>query len=99
MFIYTDLVIDFIKTCLIQSIWYLDHHKLSKNILHFPHNGITPDPSHFEVEIANAKLGIYKSPGGDQISAEIIQRGSEILLSAIHKLINFVGTSHKAVLP
>jgi hypothetical protein len=30
----------------------------------------------------------YKSPGNDEIPAELIQAGGEILLSAIHKLIN-----------
>jgi hypothetical protein len=30
----------------------------------------------------------YKSPGSDQILAELIQAGSEILLSVIHELIN-----------
>jgi hypothetical protein len=32
----------------------------------------------------------YKSPGSGEIPAELIQAGSEILLSAIHKLVNFV---------
>jgi hypothetical protein len=32
----------------------------------------------------------YKSPDSDQIPAELIQAGGEILLSAIHKLINSV---------
>jgi hypothetical protein len=32
----------------------------------------------------------YKSLGNDQISAELIQAGGEILLSAIHKLVNSV---------
>jgi hypothetical protein len=40
------------------------------------------------VEIAIAKLKKYKSPGSDQILAELIQAGGEILLSAIHKLTN-----------
>jgi hypothetical protein len=30
-------------------------------------------PSRLEVEIANAKLKKYKSPGSDQIPAELIQ--------------------------
>jgi hypothetical protein len=47
-------------------------------------------PSHLEVEIANAKLKKYKSPGSDQILAELIQAGGEILLSVIHKFINSV---------
>jgi hypothetical protein len=42
------------------------------------------------VEIAIAKLEKYKSPGSDQIPAELIQAGGEILLSAIHKLVNYV---------
>jgi hypothetical protein len=51
---------------------------------------LVPGPSHLEVEIATAKLKKYKSPGSDQISAELIQAGGEILLSVIHKLINYV---------
>jgi hypothetical protein len=42
------------------------------------------------VEIAIAKLKKYKSPGSDQIPAELIQAGGKILLSAIPKLINYV---------
>jgi hypothetical protein len=49
------------------------------------------DPSRLEVEIAIVKLKKYKSPGSDQIPAELIQAGEEILLSAIHKLINVFG--------
>jgi hypothetical protein len=33
---------------------------------------LLPDPSCFEVEIAIAKLKRYKSPGSDQIPAELI---------------------------
>jgi hypothetical protein len=43
-----------------------------------------------EVEIAIAKLKKYKSPGSDEILAELIQAGGEILVSAIHKLVNSV---------
>jgi hypothetical protein len=32
----------------------------------------------------------YKSPGSDQIPAELIQAGGEILRSKIHKLINSI---------
>jgi hypothetical protein len=49
-----------------------------------------PDPSPSEVEIAVAKLKKYNSPGSDQIPAELIQAGGEILLSVIHKLINSI---------
>jgi hypothetical protein len=40
-----------------------------------------------QVEIATAKLKRYKSPGSDEIPAEKIQAGDEILASVIHKLI------------
>jgi hypothetical protein len=43
-----------------------------------------------EVEIAIAKLKKYKSPGSDQILAELIQAGGETLQSEIHKLINCI---------
>jgi hypothetical protein len=51
---------------------------------------LAPGPGRLEVEIAIAKLKTYNSPGSDQIPAEFIQAGGEILLSEIHKLINSV---------
>jgi hypothetical protein len=36
---------------------------------------LVPDSSPFEVEIATAKLNRYKSPGNDQIPAELIHAG------------------------
>jgi hypothetical protein len=42
------------------------------------------------VEIAIAKLKKYESPGSDEIPAELIQAGGKMLLSAIHKLINYI---------
>jgi hypothetical protein len=51
---------------------------------------LVPDPCSFEVEIAIAKLKRYKSPGSDQIPAELIQAGGEILHSKVHKLLNFI---------
>jgi hypothetical protein len=51
---------------------------------------LVPGPRRFKVEIAIAKLKKYKSPGSDQIPAELIQAGGEILLSEIIKLINSV---------
>jgi hypothetical protein len=51
---------------------------------------LVPGPSRLEVETAIAKLKRYKSPSSEQIPAELIQAGGEILLSAIHKLINSV---------
>jgi hypothetical protein len=45
-----------------------------------------PQPNSSEVEVAIGKLKRYKSPGVDQIPAELIQAGVETLLSEIHKL-------------
>jgi hypothetical protein len=49
---------------------------------------LVPEPSSFEVEIAIEKLKRYKSPGIDQIPAELIQAAGNTLHSEIHKLIN-----------
>jgi hypothetical protein len=46
---------------------------------------LIPDPSYLENEIAIANLKKYKSPSSDQIPAELIQAGSETLVSAIQK--------------
>jgi hypothetical protein len=51
---------------------------------------LAPGPSHLEVEIAVAKLRKYKSPDSNSIPAELIEAGGEILLSPIHKLINYI---------
>jgi hypothetical protein len=41
---------------------------------------LVADPRHFEAEISIATLKGYKSPGNDQIPAELIQAGGEILV-------------------
>jgi hypothetical protein len=48
---------------------------------------LVPEPSLVEVEIAIVKLKSYKSPGNDQIPAELIKVGGEMLCSGIHRLI------------
>jgi hypothetical protein len=48
---------------------------------------LVPGPSHLEVEISIAKLKKYKSPGSNQILAQLYQAGGEKLVSVIHKLI------------
>jgi hypothetical protein len=55
---------------------------------------LVPGPSCLVAEIAIAKLK-YKSPGSDQILAELIQARGEILLSVIHKLINYIWNKEK----
>jgi hypothetical protein len=44
-----------------------------------------PEPSLVEVEIAIAKLKSYKSPGTNQIPAELIKAGGETLYSEMHR--------------
>jgi hypothetical protein len=51
---------------------------------------LVPEPSSSEVETAIEKLKRYKSPGIDQILAEMIQAGRDTLFSEIHKLINCI---------
>jgi hypothetical protein len=51
---------------------------------------LVPDHSHLEIEFAIADLKKCKSPDSDQIPAELIQAGGEILLSVFHKLSNSV---------
>jgi hypothetical protein len=48
---------------------------------------LVPEPSLVGVEIAIGKLKSYKSPGTDQIPAELIKAGDETLYSEIRKLI------------
>jgi hypothetical protein len=45
---------------------------------------VVPGPRHFKAKIAIAKLKKYKSPGSDQILAELIQAGGKMLLPVIH---------------
>jgi hypothetical protein len=59
---------------------------------------LVPGPSHFEVEISIAKLKKYKSPGRDQIPAELYQAGGETLVSVIHKLITSVEMRKKCLI-
>jgi hypothetical protein len=56
---------------------------------------LVPDTSPLEVEIAIEKLMRYKSPGTDQISAELTQAGGEIFHSKIHELINCIWNTGK----
>jgi hypothetical protein len=58
---------------------------------------LVPEPSLFEVEIAIAKFKNYKSPGSDQIQAELIQAGGETRRSDIHKLINPIWSKEEFV--
>jgi len=47
---------------------------------------LVPEPSAFEVELAIGKLKNHKSPGIDQIPAELIKTGGRTICCVIHKL-------------
>jgi hypothetical protein len=49
-----------------------------------------PEPSATEVQFAIGKLKRYRSPGVDQILAELIQAGGETLCLEVHKLIKLI---------
>jgi hypothetical protein len=46
-----------------------------------------PEPNTFEVELVIERLKNYKSPGTDQIPAELIKAGGRTIRCEIHKLI------------
>ena len=48
---------------------------------------LVPEPSALEVELAIEKLKSHKSPGIDQIPAEVIKAEGRTICGAIHKLI------------
>jgi hypothetical protein len=48
---------------------------------------LVPEPCALEVELAIEKLKSHKSPGIDQIPAELIKAGGRTIRCAIHKLI------------
>jgi hypothetical protein len=54
--------------CIVSGVRQIDVHTAEPFV---------PGPSRLEVEIAIAKLKMYKSPGSDQIPAELIQAGAK----------------------
>jgi hypothetical protein len=54
-----------------------------------------PEPSTSEVEADGGKLNRYKSPGVDQIPAELIQAGGETLRSEICKPIKLISNGEE----
>jgi hypothetical protein len=56
---------------------------------------LVPETSPFDAEIAIANLKSYKSPGSDQIPAELLEAEGQILRSKIHKLINSIWNKEK----
>jgi len=48
---------------------------------------LVPEPNASDIELAIEKLKIHKSPGIDQIPAELIKAGVRTICCKIHKLI------------
>jgi len=51
---------------------------------------LVPQPSAYEVELAIDKIKSHKSPGIDQIPAELIKTGGRTICLEIHKLITYI---------
>jgi hypothetical protein len=51
---------------------------------------LVPDTSPSEIKIAITNLQNKESPGSNQIPAEVIQAGSEILRFEVYELINYI---------
>ena len=49
-----------------------------------------PEPSAFEIGLAIEKIKSHKSPGIDQIPAEMFKSGGRTIRSEIHKFINYI---------
>ena len=56
---------------------------------------LVPEPSASDVELAIEKLKSHKSPGSDQIAAELIKAGGRTICLEIHKLITSVWKKEK----
>jgi len=56
---------------------------------------LVPVPSAFEVELAIRKLKSHKSPGIDEIAAELIKAGNGTICEEIHKLITSIWKKEK----
>jgi hypothetical protein len=56
---------------------------------------LVPEPSLDEVEIGIGKLKSYKSPGTDNIPAELIKARGETLCYEIHRLIFCTGNKEE----
>jgi len=56
---------------------------------------LVPEPSAAEVELAIDKVKSHKSPGIDQIPAELIKAGGRTICLEIHKLITSIWKKEK----
>jgi hypothetical protein len=66
-----------------------DFNDVRKTEIHTTEPLVT-EPSPFEIDIASERVKMYKSPGTNQISVELIQARSNILRFVIHRIIDFI---------
>ena len=71
--------------------------RTSKTLGDYAREPLVPEPSALEVELAIEKLKSHKSPGIDQIPAELIKAEGSTIRCVIHKLI--IAISNKDELP
>ena len=60
---------------------------------------LVPEPSALDVEFAIEKPKSHKSPGIDQIPAELIKAGGRTIRGAIHKLIISIWNKESVIVP
>jgi hypothetical protein len=65
----------------VNDVWQTEIHTAKPSV---------PKPSAYEFDMATEKLKRHKSPGTDQIPAEIIISRSRTIHSEIHKFINSI---------
>jgi len=56
---------------------------------------LVPEPSAFEFELAIGNVKSHKSPGIDEITAELIKAGGRTICLEIHKLITSIWKKEK----
>jgi hypothetical protein len=56
---------------------------------------LVPEPSAFEFEMAIEKTKRHRSPGIDQIPAELIKAGGRTIRPEVHKLIDSIWNKDK----
>jgi hypothetical protein len=96
LYIVKDEKGDVVTDCNSILIRWRTHFSQSLNIRDVRHTEIhtagplVPEHRNFGVEMATEKLKGHKSPGTNQIPAELIKAGSKIISSEIYKHINTI---------
>ena len=70
----------------VKAVWRVEIHAAEP---------LVPEPSAAELKLAIDKLKCHKSPGIDQIPAELIKAGGRTICLEIHKLITYIWKKEK----